>query len=182
MEAEALKRKERLLALKNNAKSRTNPSDAAPDTNKKYDRLITSNAINSPFSPRPPTSRPKFRSYKPNDEAILENAIVAQPETVNLEEAVQSQLDLLQQPVVIDEIGIGNLAPRKPDWDLKRDVAKKLERLEHRTQRAIAELIRERLRANSQQPTNMLEGVNLVAAATGSGSKLVQNEAASMEE
>ena len=36
-----------------------------------------------------------------------------------------------------------NLAPRKPDWDLKRDVAKKLEKLERRTQRAIAQLIRE---------------------------------------
>ena len=35
-----------------------------------------------------------------------------------------------------------NLAPRKPDWDLKRDVAKKLEKLERRTQRAIAQLIR----------------------------------------
>ena len=35
-----------------------------------------------------------------------------------------------------------NLAPRKPDWDLKRDVAKKLEKLERRTQRVIAQLIR----------------------------------------
>ena len=35
-----------------------------------------------------------------------------------------------------------NLAPRKPDWDLKRDVSKKLEKLERRTQRAIAALIR----------------------------------------
>lgn len=34
-----------------------------------------------------------------------------------------------------------NLAPRKPDWDLKREAAKKLEKLERRTQRAIAELI-----------------------------------------
>lgn len=39
------------------------------------------------------------------------------------------------------------MAPRKPDWDLKRDAAKKLERLEKRTQRAIAELIRERLKS-----------------------------------
>lgn len=38
-----------------------------------------------------------------------------------------------------------NLAPRKPDWDLKRDIGPKLEKLERRTQRAIAELIRERL-------------------------------------
>nr|XP_024648248.1 coiled-coil domain-containing protein 12 isoform X1 [Macaca nemestrina] len=41
---------------------------------------------------------------------------------------------------------LANLAPRKPDWDLKRDVAKKLEKLKKRTQRAIAELIRERLK------------------------------------
>ena len=39
-----------------------------------------------------------------------------------------------------------SLAPRKPDWDLKRDVAPKLEKLERRTQKAIAELIRERLK------------------------------------
>ena len=38
-----------------------------------------------------------------------------------------------------------NLAPRKPDWDLKRDIGPKLEKLERKTQRAIAELIRERL-------------------------------------
>lgn len=45
---------------------------------------------------------------------------------------------------------IANLAPRKPDWDLKRDVAKKLAKLEKRTQRAIAILIRERLMENKQ--------------------------------
>lgn len=43
-----------------------------------------------------------------------------------------------------------SLAPRKPDWDLKRDASKKLERLEKRTQRAIAELIRERLKSEQQ--------------------------------
>ncbi|VDI37422.1 coiled-coil domain-containing protein 12 [Mytilus galloprovincialis] len=43
-----------------------------------------------------------------------------------------------------------NLAPRKPDWDLKRDIAKKLEKLERRTQRAIAELIRDRLQNSDQ--------------------------------
>lgn len=39
------------------------------------------------------------------------------------------------------------MAPRKPDWDLKRDIAKKLDKLERRTQRAMAELIRDRLKA-----------------------------------
>lgn len=45
---------------------------------------------------------------------------------------------------------ITNLAPRKPDWDVKRDVAKKLERLDRRTQKAIAELIRERLKKGQE--------------------------------
>ena len=43
------------------------------------------------------------------------------------------------------------MAPRKPDWDLKRDSAKKLEKLERRTQRAIAELIRERLKEGGEK-------------------------------
>lgn len=97
------------------------------------------------------------------------------PQPVDLALAVQSQLELLQTPIVIDEIGIANLAPRKPDWDLKRDVSKKLDRLELRTQRAIAELIRERLRANSDKMlSNALEGVNLAAAAANS-TKIVRD-------
>lgn len=34
------------------------------------------------------------------------------------------------------------LAPRKIDWDLKRDISNKLEKLERRTQRSMAEMIR----------------------------------------
>lgn len=51
-----------------------------------------------------------------------------------------------------------NLAPRKPDWDLKRDVAKKLAKLDKRTQRAIAILIRERLIETKQD--NLAAAVN----------------------
>lgn len=118
------------------------------------------------------THRPKFRSYQPHDEQLKENAIVAVTAPADIESAVQSQLELLQTPIVIDEIDIANLAPRKPDWDLKRDVSKKLEKLEHRTQRAIAELIRERLHRNQE---NALEGVNVAAvvAASATESKLV---------
>lgn len=35
-----------------------------------------------------------------------------------------------------------NIAPKKPNWDLKRDVQKKLDILNLRTQRAIADLLR----------------------------------------
>jgi len=52
------------------------------------------------------------------------------------------------------------LAPRKPDWDLKRDVAKKLAKLEKRTQRAIAVLIRERLMETKQGDVDLVKAVN----------------------
>lgn len=38
-----------------------------------------------------------------------------------------------------------NIAPKKVNWDLKRDVEKKLDKLNRRTQRAIVEIIRERM-------------------------------------
>ncbi|KAK4826635.1 hypothetical protein QYF61_010563 [Mycteria americana] len=59
-----------------------------------------------------------------------------------VEDKVKDQLEAAKPEPIIDEVDLANLAPRKPDWDLKRDVAKKLEKLEKRTQRAIAELIR----------------------------------------
>lgn len=51
---------------------------------------------------------------------------------------------------MLQDLDISSLAPRKPDWDLKRDVAKKLEKLERRTQKAIAELIWERLKEGTE--------------------------------
>lgn len=68
----------------------------------------------------------------------------------------------MKQPMQIEEIDLGNLAPRKPDWDLKRDIEKKLEKLDRRTQRAIAELIRERLKEG--QKDSILASVNVATS------------------
>lgn len=35
---------------------------------------------------------------------------------------------------------VANVAPKKPNWDLRRDIANKLAKLERRTQHAISEL------------------------------------------
>ena len=43
------------------------------------------------------------------------------------------------------------LAPKKPNWDLKRDLEKKLEKLERRTQNAISDLIRMLFLMNSRK-------------------------------
>ncbi|KAJ8683025.1 hypothetical protein QAD02_018817 [Eretmocerus hayati] len=120
---EALKRKERLQNLR-----KRNAEDSPQDVSEPK-KLPT----------------PKFRSYKPVDEGLKENALEdAKPG--NVEAKVQDQLQAATLKPDIEELDIGSLAPRKPDWDLKRDLAKKLEKLQRRTQKAIAELILERLK------------------------------------
>ena len=52
--------------------------------------------------------------------------------------------DATQEPLL-------NLAPKKANWDLKRDIEKSLAILNRRTQRAIVELIRERLAREAEE-------------------------------
>jgi coiled-coil domain-containing protein 12 len=42
------------------------------------------------------------------------------------------------------------MAPKKVNWDLKRDIQGKLDRLERRTQRSLVELLRERLEKEAE--------------------------------
>ncbi|KAF7407776.1 coiled-coil domain-containing protein 12 [Vespula maculifrons] len=133
---EALKRKERLQALKKK-------NEEAKDIN-----------ADSPSK----LPMPKFRSYKPQDESLKEK-VLEDAKPGDVESEVQDQLSAAKSKVVIEELDISNLAPRKPDWDLKRDVSKKLEKLERRTQKAIAELIRERLK---QDQHNLATMVNMI--------------------
>ncbi|KAF5285412.1 hypothetical protein FQA39_LY16666 [Lamprigera yunnana] len=126
LEEIALKRKEKLQALKRKRE----------DVEESASKIIQDHEV---------LPKPKFRSYKPQDEKLNE-AVIGDAKPGDIESEVKDQLNLAKTKVIIDELDITNLAPRKPDWDLKRDVAKKLEKLERRTQRAIAELIRERLK------------------------------------
>ncbi|XP_023024565.2 coiled-coil domain-containing protein 12 [Leptinotarsa decemlineata] len=129
-EDEALKRKEKLIALKRKREMRSESNSE----NSNADGLSL--------------PKPHFRSYKPTHETLQEFVLdPTKPGDVTSE--VKDQLESAKSEIVIDQLDVTSLAPRKPNWDLKRDVAKKLEKLEHKTQKAIAELIRERLRASS---------------------------------
>jgi len=123
LEEEARKRKERLKALRQKLQG----SEAEE--------------INSLANPLP---RPAFRSYHPKDEQLQE-AARPMPLPANIEEEISDTLEQGQVKTLLEDVELTNLAPRKPDWDLKRDCASKLHKLERRTQRAIAELILERL-------------------------------------
>jgi len=92
-----------------------------------------------------PKAQALFRNYQPKDEALQEGVLPA-AEPGEVKEKVREELQVQDEGLVVEELDFTNLAPRKPDWDLKRDIAKKLAKLERRTQRAIAELIRDRLK------------------------------------
>ncbi|CAG8525880.1 2515_t:CDS:2 [Paraglomus brasilianum] len=92
-----------------------------------------------------------FRNYTPLNEDVRANSIVkiTKPEDIGDDtvEKTAQQIDLF------------NLAPRKPNWDLKRDVEKKLQKLERRTQASIAQLIRMRLQGESESTTDLADAV-----------------------
>lgn len=101
--------------------------------------------------------RPTFRNYKAEEKSVAEINLP------NVETLISDQLEEMQSPLEVHDIDLANLAPRKVDFDLKRAINKKLLKLEKRTQKAISELIRERLRSESKKQEDLLEQVNMGA-------------------
>ncbi|CAB5188550.1 unnamed protein product [Rhizophagus irregularis] len=132
MEEASRQRKERLEAL------RKRKLDS--DTNKN-DAEEDSNNIENPIL--------KFRNYTPINEDIKSIS------TVN----IATPKDITD---TLENTDLFNLAPKKPNWDLKRDVEKKLAKLEKKTQSSIAELIRIRLQSESNEDASvdLVDAVN----------------------
>ncbi|XP_047136162.1 coiled-coil domain-containing protein 12 isoform X1 [Hydra vulgaris] len=94
----------------------------------------------------PPKKVIKFRNYTPQDPLLKEKKIEkAKPAKVL--ENIGEHLEKGKLQTAVEDVDLTTLAPRKPDWDLKRDVTNRMDKLEKRTQKAIVELIRERLKA-----------------------------------
>ena len=85
----------------------------------------------------------RLRNYKPKDESLKAFEAPAQPPpSKEIEQSLRMEDDAVTATSSSDPM---SLAPKKANWDLKRDMAPKMARLERATQRAIAELIRERM-------------------------------------
>lgn len=153
LEEQALKRKERLRNLKRKAENK--PTEPSPVQTNSSENATKSNL------PRPAEI---LKAVSGDEENMETEGEESKPETDDVITKMTDELNDLKVPLVIEEIDIQNLAPRKPDWDLKRDVAKKLDILERRTQRAIAEIIRDRLRADQSELD--LQAVNTVGYST----------------
>ncbi|XP_074539607.1 coiled-coil domain-containing protein 12 [Halichoeres trimaculatus] len=147
LQEQALKRKERLKALR---EKQLHGREEDEEPEKKKATLEETNSERH--------RELKLRNYTPEDEELKERQ-VPKAKPASVEDKVRDQLEAANPEPIIEEVDLANLAPRKPDWDLKRDVAKKLEKLERRTQRAIAELIRDRLRGSEEELAGVVGAV-----------------------
>ncbi|CAH8306106.1 unnamed protein product [Eruca vesicaria subsp. sativa] len=80
----------------------------------------------------------KFRNYVPQAKELQDSKVVP-PELPKFEDPVAA----LPPAVEKKEDPFVNIAPKKPNWDLRRDVQKKLDKLERRTQKAMHKLFDE---------------------------------------
>jgi coiled-coil domain-containing protein 12 len=103
----------------------------------------------------------KFRNYTPRDPKLKQLRMAPSSSQYPLPPAVADltrRLQALEAQAAMGKAGDTTedgmaalaLTPRRPNWDLKRDVKPKLEKLERRTQRAIYELIKEKLQLEGE--------------------------------
>ncbi|XP_076932084.1 uncharacterized protein LOC143597472 [Bidens hawaiensis] len=112
IEQAAAARRERLEALRAARKLLENPEDEDNEVNV------------------------KFRNYLPHDKELQEGKL-APPKLPKFEDPVATEPPVEEKK----EDPFLNIAPKKPNWDLRRDVQKKLDKLEKRTQKAIYQLM-----------------------------------------
>ncbi|KDP45824.1 hypothetical protein JCGZ_17431 [Jatropha curcas] len=124
IEQAAVARRERLKALKAAQELLSTPDD---------DKTNNENETSADNNPSM-----KFRNYVPQAKELQE-AKLAPPVLPKFEDPVAAA----PPPSETKEDPFLNIAPKKPNWDLRRDVQKKLDKLEKRTQKAIYKLMEE---------------------------------------
>jgi coiled-coil domain-containing protein 12 len=110
----------------------------------------------------------RFRNYVPNDESIDQSETVHEPLSKRIksnapkdEEPPQSELEkaLSQAKAETALNASGNYLTQEQDtgtvlkkvnWDLKRDISKKLQKLQRQTEKKIVELLRARLERDEE--------------------------------
>jgi len=96
-----------------------------------------------------------------------------------LEDAAKKIVETTKALQIEDEkndkpIDLFNLQPKKPNWDLKRDADKKLEKLNQKTDIAIAKIIRARIEEARQKRIGHSKGGDETEDVEGSVASIVQ--------
>ncbi|CCA68846.1 related to Coiled-coil domain-containing protein 12 (CCDC12) [Serendipita indica DSM 11827] len=113
------------------------------------------------------------RNFDPETRTLKRPDVQANTDTV--EKAVEGLAkDILEADKQRQnaELDIMNIAPKRANWDLKRDLNKKLVPLERATREAIYTLVRARLKADSNDTSkDLANAMDARAAAEGSSSE-----------
>ena len=118
----------------------------------------------SSSAPKPTTAYLSGRNYDPETRGPklgFENAPNAEAETLEDRAAVIALETRAKEEKERQEekpIDLFSLQPKKPNWDLKRDVARKMEALNSRTENAIARLVRERVEGQKRREVEKGDG------------------------
>lgn len=156
LDAAATERKARLAKLAS-LKRKQPPTDDSEDAVPQETSLAsppesTTTQYLSGRNYDPETRGPKlgFENAPNGDAETLEDrATVIAAETRQREEEERKE----EKP-----IDLFSLQPKKPNWDLKRDVARKMEVLNARTENAIARLVRERIEGQKRREVEKAGG------------------------
>ncbi|KAL9937646.1 hypothetical protein V8E36_003191 [Tilletia maclaganii] len=148
MEAAAAARRERLLALRQR-RADEEAGLIAPDA--RDDRLIIKRSFRN-YDPA--TGQARTRHTAPMLTDTVENAVRGVQEAIIAEDDLKRQQDL----------DLINIAPKKPNWDLKRDMEKRLAKLERRDQEARLLLIRQRIAASRGTSGSADDGLSKLGA------------------
>ncbi|XP_054787539.1 uncharacterized protein LOC129293549 [Prosopis cineraria] len=127
IELAAASRRERLRALKAAQELMNTPDDDSAQVDDKTNDEDGTTEEQNPM---------KFRNYVPQDKHLQEGKL-APAVLPKFEDPVAAA------PPPEKEDPFLNIAPKKPNWDLRRDVQKKLDKLEKRTQKALYKLMEE---------------------------------------
>ncbi|KAJ7219511.1 mRNA splicing factor, partial [Mycena pura] len=94
----------------------------------------------------------KNRNFDPGTRTLKKRPVFQ--EDAEMKDTVEHNVAGLAENIIAEdeerraqELDIFNIAPKRPNWDLKREMDKKLAKLQRRTQEAIHTLIRQRLAA-----------------------------------
>jgi coiled-coil domain-containing protein 12 len=150
LDAAATERKTRLAKLKSLKRKQ-------PDTHNEVDESATTNEASSNVLqanneiPSVTTTYLSGRNYDPTtrgpklgfEQAPTEDLETLEDRAAQIAEETTQQAE--QEEKEDKPINLFKLQPKKPNWDLKRDLAKKMEILNVRTDNAIARLVRERI-------------------------------------
>jgi len=145
LDAAATERKARLAKLKGLKRKHPDYEDVQDrDRVKKSAELDVTSTYLSGRNYDPTTRGPKlgFESAPIEDQETLEDRaqeiVDATAKETEEEEKADKPIDLFK------------LQPKKPNWDLKRDLQRKMDVLNVRTENAIARLVRERIEASQK--------------------------------